>query len=492
MSDDFRFAGYPAATVYASPDGKQPIQQLLWGDYVRLTGPRQGDWFPVRARNAVGWIQADSLQADRVLEIIFVDIGQGDGSLIITPDDRHFLVDAGAGDNLVRFLRWRYNRFRKPRHFESVVISHPDADHYNGFRDIFDESNVTFGTVFHNGLVERAGADPLGNREDVGGVSCLTEVVPDRAALETLFAGPANWQSKTYPKMLKKALDSGRVQDIRMLCSSDCHMPGYGPDQELSIEVLGPVPEPDPEHPHRLRWFGDLGKTKNGHSVVLRLRYRNITVLLGGDLNIPAEYHLLSQYTGQPIPPTTAEEERLVVEAARKFFQCDVAKACHHGSADFSDLFLQALNPIATVISSGDAEPYAHPRADTLGTIGRFSRGARPLIFSTELARSAPETIKHPAILREKFREALQKIEQADTPEAKAKAHEKHEALLLELERSVAVFGAINLRTDGHRIVMGYKIEKPRSKDKEWDLYLLEPTPAGVLRYVSKFEEGET
>jgi hypothetical protein len=33
--------------------------------------------------------------------------------------------------------------------------------------------------------------------------------------------------------------------------------------------------------------FGDDGKTKNGHSVVLRLKYREIRILMGGDLNIP-------------------------------------------------------------------------------------------------------------------------------------------------------------------------------------------------------------
>jgi hypothetical protein len=44
---------------------------------------------------------------------VFVDIGQGDGCLMITPDDKLFVIDAGAGDNMLRFLRWRFNRFRQ-------------------------------------------------------------------------------------------------------------------------------------------------------------------------------------------------------------------------------------------------------------------------------------------------------------------------------------------------------------------------------------------
>jgi beta-lactamase superfamily II metal-dependent hydrolase len=65
-----------------------------------------------------------------------------------------------------------------------------------------------------------------------------------------------------------------------------------------------------------------------------------------------------------------------------------VAKACHHGSADFTNAFLQSLNSAATIISSGDEEPHAHPRPDAVGALGKFGRGNRPLIFSTEIARS--------------------------------------------------------------------------------------------------------
>jgi hypothetical protein len=291
--------------------------------------------------------------------------------------------------------------------------------------------------------------------------------------------------------MLKRALDSKRVGDIRMLCEADEYLPGYEADKKVSIRVLGPIVEPDANDNARLRWFGsssETGPTKNGHSVVLRLRYGNVSLLLGGDLNIPSEKLLLGHHTGMSIPPTNAEERRLVVEAARKVFQVDIAKSCHHGSADFSDLFLEALNPIATVISSGDEEPHAHPRSDTLGTIGRFSRGARPLIFSTELSRSAAEAIKSPSMVREKFRAAQLKIDAAKTPEAKQKALDAFEKLVNTIQRSIGTYGAVNVRTDGNRVVMAYKIEMNTCKDKIWDIYTLEPE-GGVLRFKSKYEE---
>jgi beta-lactamase superfamily II metal-dependent hydrolase len=491
------FAEYPSTIVFAQPGGKGALEQLLWGDYVGVRGPTENGWVRVCTRHVKeGWVREKEIRKDRILEVIFVDIGQGDGALVVTPDDKHILIDAGQGDNFIRFLRWRYPKFATRRDFEAIVISHPDADHYAGFSDLFTDNsvNVFVGTIYHNGIVERAAekkSDSLGPREKDGGITYLTDVVRDKKRLEALLDDSSTWKGKKYPTMLKKALDSKRVDDIRMLCEADKHLPEYGPGAKVSIEVLGPVIEPDSANRPRLRWFGDssgTGPTKNGHSIVLRLKYGNVSVLLGGDLNIPSEKLLLGHHTGMSIPPTTEEERRLVIEAARNVFQVDIAKSCHHGSADFSELFLEAVNPIATVISSGDAEPHAHPRSDTLGTIGRFSRGARPLIFSTELSRSASEAIKNPNAVQEKFRKAQQKIETAKTADAKKKALEAFERLVKTIQRSIGTYGAVNVRTDGERVVIAYKIETATRKDKLWDIYMLEPE-GGVLRFKSKHEE---
>ena len=505
------FAGYPATVVFAEPGGKGPdgkprggkkaLQQLLWGDYVGVTGPEQDGWVKVRTRHVrEGWVRKSEIRKDRLLEVIFVDIGQGDGCLVVTPGDEHMLIDAGQGDNFVRFLRWRYPQFAQERKFQAIVISHPDADHYAGFKELFGEGcpNVKVGTIYHNGIIERAAekdADTLGPRIKEDGVTYLTDVVRDQARLQELLSDPAVSKKKSYPTMLKEALECERVGDIRMLCEEDKHVPGYAPGQDafgVTIEVLGPVVERDADGNRRLRWFGErskIGPTKNGHSVVLRLRYRNVSLLLGGDLNIPSEKLLLGHHTGgMTIPPETDEDRRLLVEAARKVFGVDVAKSCHHGSADFSELFLDAVNPIATVISSGDQEPHAHPRADTLGTIGKFSRGARPLIFGTELSRSASEAVKNPNVVREQFRKAQRKIEEAATAEAKDKAVKAFEKLVGTIDRSIGTYGAVNVRTDGERVVIAYKVEMVREKDKMWDIYKLEPE-GGVLRFKSKHEE---
>jgi len=63
-----RFAGHPAAIIYEAPDLKKPPKQLLWGDYIRLTGPKKGSVYPVYSRGVKGWIPLSAYHAGNILE----------------------------------------------------------------------------------------------------------------------------------------------------------------------------------------------------------------------------------------------------------------------------------------------------------------------------------------------------------------------------------------------------------------------------------------
>jgi len=428
----------------------------------------------------------DKIQDERLLEISFVDVGQGDGCLIVTPDDKFMLIDAGEGDNMYRFLSWRFGSFRKKVSFQNMIITHPDQDHYLGYRPIIKNDHVSVETLYHNGIVERTGKNRLGPRIKIGTRSYLNGLIETLSDLKKLFAIPSNIGKMRYPNLLKTALDSSRVADIKMLCHEDGFIPGYEDDQALSIQVLGPVTEPGPNGTRALRWLSSTGKTKNGHSVSLKMNYNNISILLGGDLNIPAEEHLMAHYTGLSSRPKSAAEEGTLVRAARQTFECEIAKACHHGSADFTELFLQSVNPIVTVVSSGDNEPHSHPRADALGAFGKYGRGRRPLIFSTELARSAKENIKDPEQLRQKIKDLAAQLDAATTDAKKDVIRKRLDREVRNIERSIAIYGTIHLRSDGTKVIMAQKLEQKRSKAKKWDIHRLEPGPDGELHYVSK------
>lgn len=486
---DFAFAGYPAPFIYGD-DRKAKLQQLIWGDHVRITGAAQDGWVPVFSRRTPGWMREGDLQQERLLEICFVDIGQGDGALLVLPDDEFLLVDAGESDNMLRFLSWRFNLRRNPDRvirFKGAVLSHPDQDHYKGFADLFKSGQFEFGTVFHNGIVERKGAQALGPIETVDGAKYLAGVVRDHATLVDLLDDPEVVGQKVYPRMLKLGLDNGSVQATLGVRAKDGFLPGFEDDQPVKIEVLGPCTS-EVNGAEMLKYFGDAGKTKNGHSVVLRLTYGQVRVLLGGDLNVPAELHLLREHVG--VAPADEEALDEYVEDARKVFQVDVAKACHHGSADFTSLYLRAVNPVATVVSSGDDEPHAHPRPDALGAFGKFSRGERPLIFSTELARSSRENIKSPDTLRQELRGLIERRDgQEPGSPRRAAIDQQIDKLLATIERSVAVYGMINLRTDGKAVLLAQKLEARRGNGDEWDVHRLEQDAEGEFVYVAKHKD---
>lgn len=504
MPTNIRFAGYPDAVIYKNPNGtkrkgKSPLQHLIWGDWIRLilnpdnTLVTDGDFVKVHTRGEDGWVHKDDIQTNRLLEVAFVDIGQGDGCLLVTPDDKHMVIDAGEGDNMARYLRWRYGGFETPWEFESAVISHPDADHYGGFEEIFKEDNVTFGTVYHNGIMPQKAAKAsasLGAKTSSGSPRYLTGLIHDVAELKAFLADTSRWKSKDYPAMLETGLGNGRFAKFQALSEDDNYLPGYDNNHDFQIKILGPVGKRNSNNKLMLPWLINAGKTKNGHSVVLKAQYHNVSILLGGDLNVPAEKHLLQHHTGSKSFPRSDKKISELIEKARKVFQVDIAKSCHHGSSDFSSTFLSAVNPIATVISSGDDEPYSHPRADALGTIGLFSRGERPLIFSTELARSSKELVGHPNILRkelENLNKAIDNAPENTAKERRAKEKlEKQRKILLDktINRSIAVFGTINLRTDGHKVIIAQKLERPRGKGQKWDIYRLEPNTQGTLHYI--------
>ncbi|MGI8843176.1 MAG: ComEC/Rec2 family competence protein [Gemmatimonadaceae bacterium] len=488
-----RFAGSGNPFVYDEPDGAV-IQHLLWGDWLRLKSGKHNEWREVRARGCYGWMRDEDIQRERILEVVFVDVGQGDGCLVVTPEDEHIVIDAGADDSMYRFLNWRYGGFREPWVFDVGIISHPDEDHYLGLSDLFTMPNVTFDVIYHNGILEYRGSDALGKRQKINHRSCLTQLCPDEDALQTFLGNEPNWRhpsraqyDKQYAAMLSKGLANGSFSKFRSLGRANEFLPGWNPgSRSVELEVLGPVLDEDGTT-SGLRWLGNAGFTKNGHSVVLKLRYGDVSMLLGGDLNIPAQEWLLEHHTGLDPRPTTRDDHDTLISAARLVFQVDMAKACHHGSADVSTRFMEATNPVATVISSGDNESHAHPRADALGATGRHGRGNRPLIFSTELGRSSSNSIKRPEIMKARLRELREEIRMAHGGSALAKKLvSEFDKIVDQIDRSVAVFGAIQLRTDGRNVVLAQKLESPRGKTK-WEIYTM-VNRGGALRYESKFD----
>ena len=481
--------------VDLSPDDKpiflfthddRKIRQVLWGDFLKLDPalPAQGGW------TFVLWgktdpqplkIRTEHTTGTRPLEIIFVDVGQGDGCVLITPErdgkERIMVIDAGKSYHMAQFLdqRFRIKENEAGLTFHAAVITHPDEDHYGGFGDIFRDTKARFKHLYHSGLVERPVAgqfEKVGGKSRVQGVDqvdYLRGLVVDDARTRALFTGdPGRF---VYPRMMKAAFDRGAVDTCAMLSTQHGEekdgkrwLPGFapGPNQAYCIEILGPWVENDADGGPKLRVFeSNYGKTKNGHSVILRLRFGQFSVLFGGDLNTPAEKWLLRKHTKIDKWPTTIVERDVFIAEARNTFRSEVMKVCHHGAADVTDEFLSAVNPAAFVISSGDEEGHIHPRPDLLGRLGRLGRGFSPVLLSTELQRSTRE--REDVRLAEKVKALVAKQATAPT-DARQKVIETQ---IDHLARpNVEVDGAIYLKTDGTRLITAFRNEVNSEKEK--------------------------
>lgn len=542
-TDEWYFVAKPSVVLKGDKQGKQKINHLLLGDWLEYLGEtylhkwtdKKGKnhsrrFVKVHCRNDDGWLALDEITSERALEVNFVDIGQGDGCHIVTPDDEILVIDAGVSDNMHRFLSWRYNlRYRNVRRapdFDSqkkekdpwkidhVVMSHPDEDHYGGFTPVFKDPKLSFESVYHNGIVERPGKvdqkPGVKYPYDLGGFfkSGKTDYLFDLVASDRSLTKIVDAFPKTTKRLLsafralKKNSPNSNVISIgrhKAELSTKEYLPGFDSSQKFSLEILGPIIEREPYNGRKrntLRRLGSEGVTKNGHSIILKGRYGNLTLLLGGDLNSQSQNFLLSTYAKSSSSPekllkaikrlkakaqplSASDQKKLdgyvseydaIEKIGRQVFEADIAKACHHGSQHIIDSFIRSVNATATVISSGDQETHSHPRPDALGAYGKFGRGERPLIFSTELARSTREfSSTHKNYL--KLRAITLQIEAETNSSKKKRLIDKLESMR---ERNVAVYGMITVRALGDLVIVAQKLEEPRSASQKWDIYELE------------------
>ena len=157
-----------------------------------------------------------------------------------------------------------------------------------------------------------------------------------------------------------------------------------------------------------------------------------------------------------------AESQRLLLSYIDKpEFASDVVKGCHHGSEDVDMRFIEAMKGGATVISSGDNESYAHPRPVVLGASGFYGseilttddKVTPPLVYSTELARST--NLEHVSRVRVDHDEDRQTRPQSYRPEYVQVTPKSKRTRQLSRTPVVTdlVYGLVNVRTDGRRII---------------------------------------
>ena len=278
--------GVDLANVYQEVGDQLEYEvTLAWGDPVELLGdhPRgsrigftrhfRRDDGSVEPVPFIGVIrtpsQASGLSLDEVvvpkeqaaiLKVEFVDVQQGDGTVIETPKGKVVLLDGGELQLYARYLSTRFPGTSEaaPREIDAIVVSHGDADHFAGLTEIHESETNDLAykrvfihpqRVFHNGLVKRPSSRP--ESQQLGpiapGTDILNGLVDDIVAVpDTEMNGPFRewkaalvaWQQRGPIAMQRLALGDDDAFDFLR-------------DESVDVEVLGPVTVPDPR-----RWGG--------------------------------------------------------------------------------------------------------------------------------------------------------------------------------------------------------------------------------------------
>ncbi len=223
---------------------------------------------------------------DGRLRVTFLDVGQGDATLIELPEGRRILVDGGpggprrfdVGERVIAPFLWN----RPARRVDVVALSHSDVDHAGGLSAVLRHFAV--GEFWENGSWGPGGEDT-------------------RRALE---------RSHTPRRVL------------------------HAGDRLWVGEALFTVLNPD----------GGVPADPNDASLVLRLDWRGVSLLLTGDLGREGEERLRGR----------AGPLRVLA-----------LKVAHHGSRFSSSApFLEATRPAFAIVSAGARNPFRHPAPEVL------------------------------------------------------------------------------------------------------------------------------
>ena len=231
------------------------------------------------------------------LRVDFIDAGEGDSIFILTPDGASALIDAGDEENGAKVVE--HLRRLGVHRVDLMVLTHPDSNHVGGAPAIFEAFSVT--SVLDSGYQS---------------------------------------DSEVIRRIIKLIHPSGATYGYAKI---GMNIP-LG--QRVKLEVLGP--------PENL--FRGTGSDANNNSIVVRLVFGKVRMLLTGDIEKEAEGSLIAN--------------RLDLES-------QVLKVANLGSRNGTSLeLLRLVRPQYIVISEGAHNRYGYLHKSTLERIAPERTGA--------------------------------------------------------------------------------------------------------------------
>jgi len=249
------------------------------------------------------------------LTIYVLNVSQADSILIITPKNKTLLIDSGSAINKESALRVvDFLKSKNIDRIDALIATHYHEDHIGGVPMIF--SNFEVSSVYENGN--------CGN-----------------------YTSEAQRKFQQYVLLTKDIV----VKNDLKIDMDDC----------VAIRIIAP---------YAMRggcWAANKDSNEeNENSLVVHLRYSNVSFLSGGD----------------------CEEKCEQILQKRSDIAADILKLNHHGSSTSSNPYFLDVVKARYFIMSVDKEKsvalgYYHPRKDVLANIYQRSSGNN--FFRTDL-----------------------------------------------------------------------------------------------------------
>lgn len=250
------------------------------------------------------WVWDSALhEKGRLLEVITLDVGQGDAAIVRLPDRRTILIDGGIQHTYFDVKKNRQvdydvgKRIIEPyldansiRELDLVVLTHPDLDHGGGLGHILQNYKV----------------------KHILGISDKTI------------------DSQTHRRLRSIAIERNIPYSFR-----------YKGEIEMTADVKLNLLHPIDETSTNL-----MDEDKNDDSLVLKVSYGEVDILFTGDIESKAETRLIK---------------------SQQDLRSEVLKVPHHGSRSSSSArFLDMVQPKYAIFSLGKNNRYQLPHAEVI------------------------------------------------------------------------------------------------------------------------------
>lgn len=108
------------------------------------------------------------------LAVTFLDVGQGDGIYVETAGGSRFLVDGGSSSvsGVGKYRLLPFLRHQGAKKLDAVFVTHPDADHCNGVKEILEQNitgDIRVGCLILPDIGKEARNDAYKELEDAAG-----------------------------------------------------------------------------------------------------------------------------------------------------------------------------------------------------------------------------------------------------------------------------------------------------------------------------------